>query len=234
MMPSGFGSDTVSAQQQLQATNLKTTEQKYRRTTKFLYICLGLFGLVSIIAIILGFVYSRQVGLNKGEYNRGYSAGKTDQETVDKEQALKDSIQDTRKYTSTKELGEFSFALPKSFSLVQVSGSSNPLTLYAHPDVIDQNSLFLAFRMLVKNEVFSKGRDNYDRLVKEGKLKSEEIQVDGRRAIRYIGKLEKRDKAGTVIIVEVRDKTFVMQTDNNEDKTLLEAFQSIVASTKIP
>ena len=236
-MPANFGSGMPAPPPANQQAQLKTTEDQLKRTKLFWYISLG----VAVIFIGLTLYFATSLGssqaANAKKFDDGKKAGSEEQLKKDDTARIQDGLKDTRTYTSANELGPFTFELPKSYSISISANGKDQLALLANPDKVNTQAQFLAFRLTVRDELFAKVRESYDRDAKSktgGLTGPEEIQVDGRTAIRFKGKLERRDKAGTVILVEVRDKTMIIQTDNNEEATLLEGYNSIVNSLRIP
>ncbi|MEI6481474.1 MAG: hypothetical protein WCO19_04180 [Candidatus Saccharibacteria bacterium] len=237
-MQPGFGAGIGALQAQQAQNTQKTTAQKQ----KVLQIVLGVlvfFLLVAVgFAIFLGSQLATAKRVNSVQYDSGYSSGSTEQQKKDADQATKDSLSDSKTYTAPKELGEFSFSVPKNFSVQYTYATSKDrLIVLANPDVIDTKASYLGLRAFYKNDLYTNVKTEYDKNVKDKKNNfkaSEEIVVDGRKATRYVGQLEKRDKPGTIVLIEVRDSTIILQTDNNENTTLLQAFNTAVQSLKIP
>lgn len=235
--PPGFGSGVAAAEQQKTQQNLKTTEEKYKRTKTLLYIFIGALALAVIVALVFVILYGKAVAENKTKFDSGVAAGKEEQKKDDESQAVQATLSDVRTYTAPKELGLFTLDIPKTFSISTSGSGSTPLVLLANPDKVDTAAKNLALRVTVKNDLYSKVKAGYDRDAKEarnGLKQVEELKVDGRDAVRYTGKFDRRETAGTLVLVEFLDKTIIIQTDNNDEATLLDAYNKILASVKIP
>lgn len=235
--PAGFGAGMPAPPTPNQQAQLKTTEDQLKRTKLFWYITLGALVITLGIAIFFGISNTQSQAANTKKYDEGKKSGSEEQAKKDETAAIKASLSDTRTYTASDELGAFSFSLPKSYSISTSATGKDQLVLLANPDKVNSQSQYLAFRLTVRDELFTKVRESYDRDAKSktgGLTGPEDVQVDGRVAIRYVGKLERRDKVGTILLIQVRDKTLIVQTDNNEETTLLEGYNSIVNSLKIP
>lgn len=236
-MPTAFGGGVAAVEHQKVQNNLKTTEEKYKRNKLFFYISLGVGGLAIIVAITFGVLYTQASQANSKKYDEGHAAGAEEQKKKDEDQAVKDSLSDTRIYIAPEEMGSFQMPVPKSFSISTSRSNKDHLILLAHPDKVDVASKELALRLIVRDEPFAKVREKYDKEVKEkrnGMQTSEEIKVSDRDAVRYVGKIERAEKAGTLVLVKYLDKTILMQTDNNENTTLYEAFTKAVGALTIP
>ena len=235
--PQGFGAGIPTPPPANQQVQLQTTEEKLKRTQLFWYITLGVSVIILGVALFLGAQLAQSKAANSKQFDAGKKAGSDEQAKKDDTARIQASLKDTRTYTSSDELGAFTFELPKTYSISTSSSGKDQLVLLANPDKVGVQSQYLAFRLTVRDDLFTKVRESYDRDAKSktgGLTGPEDIQVDGRTAIRYKGKLERRDKVGTIILVQVRDKTILIQTDNNDDATLLEGYNSIVSSLRIP
>jgi|GEM_PF-1550831 len=235
-LPAGFGSGLPVPKPTL-PTGI-TTDQKAAKLRIFLIVAIVLF----VVATVFGIYQSNQLTtikkLNAVKYDNGYAAGKVDQLKEGEDKAIKDNLTDTKTYIAPKELGEFNFAVPKSFSLAITGGSGKDrLTILSNPDSVNTRSTYLALRVNYRGELYDSVKTTYDKSVKtkrEGFRTMEEFTVDGRKATRYTAQFDRREKVGTMVIVEVRDSTLVFQTDNNDNATLVEAFNAAVQSAKLP
>lgn len=234
--PAGFGAGVAAVEQQKVQDNLKTTEDKYKRTKVFFYIALGVGALALIAALTFGVLYANASAANSKKYDEGYGVGAEEQKKKSEDEAIKSSLSDTRDYIAPEELGAFQMRIPKSFSISTSKNGKDQLILLAHPDKVDTTAKELAIRVTVRDELYTKVREKYDRDTKEkrnGIESSEEIKVSDRDAVRYIGKIDRSEKAGTLVLVKYLDKTIMFRTDNNEDTTLHEAYKNALNSLSI-
>lgn len=236
-MPSGFGAGIPTPPPANQQAQLKTTEDRLKRTNLFWYITIG----IAVVFLGLTIFFATSLGSSKAanekKFDEGKKAGSEEQLKKDDTARIQAGLKDTRTYTSSEELGSFTFELPKSYSISTSANGKDQLVLLANPDSVNSQSQYLAFRMTVRDELFAKVRESYDRDAKSktgGMTGPEDIKIDGRTAIRFTGKLERRDKVGTIILVQLRDKTLLIQTDNNDEATLLEGYNAIVNSLRLP
>lgn len=235
--PTGFGAGVAAAEQQKVQNNLKTTEDKYRRTKTLLYIVIGLGSVALIAAITFGVLYANASVANSKKYDEGYGVGAEEQKKKDEDEAIKASLSDTRDYIAPEELGAFQMRIPKSFSISTSKNGKDQLILLAHPDKVDTNAKELAIRVTVRDELFTKAREKYDRDAKEkrnGIESSEEIKVSDRDAVRYVGKIDRAEKVGTLVLVKYLDKTILFKADSNENTTLYEAYKNTLNSIILP
>ena len=77
--PTGFGAGVAAAEQQKVQNNLKTTEDKYKRTKTLLYIVIGLGSVALIAAIAFGVLYANASVANSKKYDEGYGVGAEEQ-----------------------------------------------------------------------------------------------------------------------------------------------------------
>ncbi len=237
-LPTGFGANIgqLQNQQQLQKQATKNANSKLL-LIGLIVAMLALIG-VGVYAASTASQLSKARTANSLQYQSGYDAGASEQKKKDEDAATQASLGDTKTYTASKELGEFSFTVPKNFSISTAPGTSrDKITILANPDQVDTRSDYLALRVTYRQETFDKVRESYDGFAKSKRNNfkaGEDIQVDGRKAVRYTGQIDRRDKIGTIVLVEVRDSTIVFQTDNNDNATLLSAFSAAVQSARIP
>lgn len=226
----------MAAEQQKVANNLKTTEEKYKRTKVLWYITIGTFVIALIAAIIFATLYGQARTANSKQFDAGFDKGASEQKQKDADEQTRASLSDTRVYTAPKEYNAFSFQLPKSYSLVTNRQGKDVLVLLAYPDKVDFQAKEQAFRLLLRDELYTKVRDVYDKQAKDARspLKAEEIKVSSRDAMRYVGKLDRSTKDSTTILVEYLDKTLIIQTDDNSNATFLAAYNSIINSLILP
>lgn len=235
--PAGFGAGVAAVEQQKVQNNLKTTEDKYKRTKTLLYIVIGLGVVALIAAITFGVLYANATAANSKKYDEGYGVGAEEQKKKDEDEAIKASLSDTRDYIAPEELGAFQMRIPKSFSISTSKSGKDQLILLAHPDKVDTAAKELAIRVTVRDELFTKVREKYDKDAKEkrnGLESSEDIKVSDRDAVRYVGKIDRAEKTGTMVLIKYLDKTIIVKTDNNENTTLFEAYKNALNSLILP
>ena len=126
-----------------------------------------------------------------------------------------------REFSSPDEYGRLSFTYPKTWSVyvdkdpTAGSTTAREYVAYLHPVVVpsvgvrDQR---FAVRVSILNENYDTYLKKYDRFLKDGKLKSTTINVDGENAVRLDGNFSDTIR-GSAIIFKIRDKTAVVQTD---------------------
>lgn len=210
--------------------------------------------LLKIIAIILGVIILIMVGVgawlaNKAsvndkalneKYQAGISEGRSIQKSEDRKEVREATENPFRTYKAPNQYGGFEVSFPKNWSLAIDSTSSAPIIGLSHPDLVDIKNDNFALRFTLDNMKFTDTQKKYDRFMKESKrnLESSSTKVSGIDAIRYTGDIEttssdpsKRKKVGTIVIVPVRDKTLIFQTDSNEN--YLNYLNEILSKVKI-
>ncbi|MCC7288777.1 hypothetical protein IT414_00030 [bacterium] len=237
-LPAGFGANigNLQNQQQIQKQAVKNANSKMTLILLIVAV-IALIG-ASAFAAYQSSQLAKAKQANALQYDSGYTAGSEAQKKKDEDAATAASLSDTKTYTAPKELGEFNLAVPKNFSVSTTPGTSkDKIVVLANPDQVDTKADYLALRVIYRQETFAKVREDYDSLAKSKRNNfktGEDIQVDGRKAVRYTGQIDRREKLGTIVIVEVRDSTIIFQTDNNDNATLLAAYNAAVQSARIP
>ncbi|MDP4038539.1 MAG: hypothetical protein Q8P54_01045 [bacterium] len=174
------------------------------------------------------------------KYQAGVSDGRSIQKSEDRALAKKETENPYRTYKAPNAYGGFEVSFPKNWSLTIDSTTTDPIIAYAHPDDVDIKSDKFALRFILENAQFAVTKIKFDKQTKEAKrnFTAAATKVSGIDAVRYTGILESKTndpketkKIGTVVIVPVRDKTLIFQTDSNEN--YLNYFNEILSRVKI-
>jgi hypothetical protein len=230
-VPPGVGSQTQGVKDPLKKVKLQ----------KILLIVSAIVILI-MLGVILWFgsrAFVNDKSLN-AKYEAGVSDGRSIQKSEDRKQVQEATENPYRTYKAPNQYGGFEVSFPKNWSLAINSSTQDPIIGMAHPDLVDIKNDDFALRFTYENAKFADTQKKYDKQTKEAKrsLISEPTKVSGIDGIRYTGDLEssssdpnKKKKVGTVVIVPVRDKTLIFQTDSNEN--YLNYFNEILSKVKI-
>lgn len=143
-----------------------------------------------------------------------------------------------RTYTALPVDGGFSLKIPKSWSIYAAHGSDSAVTqldLMADLDVVNNNLASKAlnthaFRLQLLNKTQTTVIRSYDDKIKKKEVSSKTIQVSGINATWLEGSIDDQRHNGVVVILPVRDKTMVINTDSRD---FLTEFNQILAEAKI-
>lgn len=132
-------------------------------------------------------------------------------------------------FTGPTDLGSVSFKYPKTWSVYVAESATSSYEAYLHPNVVPPVSDEQAFatRVIIEDDTYAEVVSNYDRLVKNGDLRSRPVEINGFEAIRIEGKF-KNDINGTAVILKVRDKALTLFTDAD---TFKKDFDSTILKT---
>ncbi len=203
---------------------------------KFQIIALVL-GVLALLFFVTTLVYasqaSKQAAANASKYAEGQEAGKKEQKEADTLAYNKEVTSSTRTYTAPVVNGSFEMSYPKAWSLSVDSDSSYPVNGFINPGFVTVTSPEQALRFTLINQPYDSIKKRYDDNARNSKAKSKEVTVSGIKGVQYTGNINDKSKTavGTVTIVPLRDKTMLMQTDNN--KLYLDTYQQMLDTAKL-
>lgn len=146
---------------------------------------------------------------------------KKEQAELDEEKFAEREKEPRREFAGPDDYGRLSFTYPKTWSVyvdkdpVASSTSGKDYLAYLHPVVVpptDVRDQRFAVRVSILSQNYTTYLAKYDRLVKEGKLRSKSISINGENAVRLDGNFSDAIR-GSAIVFKIRDKTAVVQTD---------------------
>lgn len=212
-----------------------TTAEQVKRTKKMLIIVAVVAGIFFLAtAIMIPFVIINQGKLD-ASYKKGESNGKVVQRNLDNEEYSKKINSELAVYKAREEDGSFEISYPKFWSVSTNSSGQDQLLGFAHPDKVDLTTGVYALRFTLRKARIEETRKVYDQALKNKKqqLQVEAVTIPGNiQGYKYTGYLDqKATNKGTAIIVPVRDKTLIFQTDKNDG--YLDMFNKIISQVKI-
>lgn len=200
---------------------IKPTSQK----TKTMQIVIIALAVVAVILLITVIVFASRAFINDDKLaqanKQGQEAGAAAQKNADEKKAAELANTDVRTYTAPDDAGNFRLSIPKSWSLsVSPNDAGSTITAISNPDYIDTKSDQYSLRYSLRNQDYDAAVKTYDAQTKgtpatPAKLTKQEITVSGIKGVRYTGQLSSKIPNGTVVLLPVRDKTFIIQTDDN-------------------
>lgn len=199
------------------------SSQKKAKMFKIAAIVLGVIVVILLITVsILATKASLNSKIIQAAVQKGESAGRDAQKTEDDKSFTEQQNKDTRVYTAPDAYGAFQMTLPKNYSLAVTPGAGGALTGLSGPDSIDTTAAEQALRLEIKTTPYDQVKKNYDNLVKDKRrgVSAQDVTVSGIQGTKYTGLIGLSGtggtNAGTVVVLPVRDKTFILQTDNNQ------------------
>ncbi len=213
----------------------KTSAEQLKRNKILLIIVSSIAGVLFVACLVLTYFATINQGKLNAEYKKGQSDGKVTQRTADNEEYANKLNSEFTTYKAREEDGSFEVSFPKYWSISTNSSGQDQLLAYAHPDKVDMTTGVYALRFTLKKAGVEETRKTWDQMVKNKKqhLSMEAVTIPGNiQGYKYTGLLDQKAKNnGTAIIVPVRDKTLVFQTDKNDG--YLDMFNKIIAQVKI-
>lgn len=151
-------------------------------------------------------------------YNDGLEAGKKAQKEADTIAFNKEITSSTRTYEAPAINGSFQISYPKAWSLSVDSSSNTPVSGFINPSFVSVPAPEQALRFTLIDTPYATVKKRYDDNAKTYKAKSSEVTISGIKGVQYVGNINEKSKSavGTVSIVPLRDKTMLMQTDDNK------------------
>ena len=195
----------------------ESSAAKLKKTKRTLIIVGVVLALVIIATGFLGYrAYQGTTALNE-KYSTGYNAGKADQGKADDAKIQEINRNPFRSFTAPKELGAFVVSFPRNWSLAVTKTTGEACSGYWQPDFVDTDSSAYALRISVTDDSYDSSLAKLRASVKSSKNKLTEstVEVSGVDGAKFSGLIDKKTTNGTVIILPLRDKTMVIQTDDN-------------------
>lgn len=200
-------------------------------------IVIGL-GIVSVILLIFTIIFGARAFINSEDLleanQQGQQEGAAAQKTADEKAYTEEKNSDFRTYTAPDYAGQFRVNVPKSWSIeVTPNDGSNTLSALSSPDYVENKLEKYPLRFALINKKIDEVKKPFDALTKEKdpkkrKLNVEEITVSGIQGYKYTGQISSKIPNGTLVLIPLRDKTFSIQTDDNDQ--YLTVYNSIVAN----
>jgi hypothetical protein len=139
-----------------------------------------------------------------------------EQQDKDAADFLEKEKQPNRQFAGPDDYGRLSFDYPKTWSIYVANDATNgnAYEAYFNPVSVPEvnNTQRFALRVTIKTVDYDQELKTYERLVKEGALKSSSVTADGQNGTRLDGNFTK-DIKGSAVLFKIRDKTVTMRTD---------------------
>lgn len=152
-----------------------------------------------------------------GKISLAEARAKKDQAEEDEKKFAEREKNPRREFVGPTEYGRLSFDYPKTWSAyVSNDGTDrsryeaylNPITI----PQLDREDTRVALRIQILNEDYEEVVDQYADLVKDGGLRSSNVDINGNSGVRLDGAFDKNIR-GSMVILRVRDKTVTLRTD---------------------
>jgi len=136
-------------------------------------------------------------------------------------------------FTGPEDYGRFSFKYPRTWSVYIAKDAANggDFEAYLNPKEVlpVSSSTINALRVRIRDESFDSVVKSYESSLKNGKLTLKTDTVGGVLANIYTGEIAS-DMRGAIMVLKVRDKTVILQTDA---ETFLDDFYRILQSVTL-
>ncbi|MBR3204654.1 hypothetical protein IKF81_03155 [Candidatus Saccharibacteria bacterium] len=172
-----------------------------------------LLSLLLVAALLLSYYFFREYRVASSNVNQQIDAA-VSEKSIEIENALRAEYDEKEKqpydtFTGPADFGSLSFEYPKTWSVyVENDAADNrSFTAYLHPNEIpplkDTNPIALTVK--IETDSYESFIDKYSRLIKDGKVKSTIIKINGEDATRLDGQFSNTSN-GSLVIIKIRDK----------------------------
>lgn len=155
-----------------------------------------------------------------GQITVAVEAARAEQATKDEEEFLEREKDPFRDFSGPVDYGELSFKYPKTWSVFVEKDASNggDFVAYFNPIQIEpiSNDTVNALELSILDDNFEDVTNRYQQYLKDEKksLSVSSIMVNGTAANRYDGVIPGTEFNGIIVVIKIRDKTAVLQTDS--------------------
>ncbi len=154
------------------------------------------------------------------QIDEAVAEARADQTAIEEERFEEELKNPYRVYSAPSVFGDINLEVPKNWSIYAEDGTSGrvQLDLFVHPDMVRNNRSGsndpYAFRMEVRDELYSSSIRGFQRDVDRGNLRSNTVEVSGLEGIRFEGQIN-RDQRGHLVALPFRDKTIWMWSEGS-------------------
>lgn len=121
-------------------------------------------------------------------------------------------------FLGPEDYGQLSFEYPRTWSVYVAADAVNggDFNAYFNPDQVNAvgNNNINALRLVILNKSFSNVVAAYQQYVDKATLQVESITVNDTTANKYYGKIPNTSFNGYILVIKIRDKTAILQTDS--------------------
>lgn len=148
---------------------------------------------------------------------------KKDQANADEEKFQQREKQPNQQFAGPDNYGRLTFDYPKTWSVYVASDtdtSGGTYQAYLNPGVVapvTANANLFALRISIQQQDYSRALQQYQALIKNGKLTSSSVSVNGHNGTRLDGEFN-TNLRGSAVLFQIRDKVVTLRTDANTFK----------------
>lgn len=220
--------------------NIMPTGYTPKSSSKMKYIKIGAIAAASLLLlislVITAWSYSQYEDL-KNNFDQKLavsSAAAEDKIKAEYEQKYQESLKSPNlTFNGPADYGSVTFLYPKTWSVyvakdITAENYNGDYEVYFHPNAVPAitETQQYALELTISAQSYDNVVASYEPLVKNKDLKSTPITVNGVEGTRLEGKISE-SITGVIILVKIRDKTLIMQTDS---KDFVADFDKVVAS----
>ena len=180
--------------------------------------------------------YQEQKTNVDGKIAEKVALAKKEQAELDETKFSEREKEPRREFVGPDDYGRLSFTYPKTWSVYvdkDITDGSD-YAAYLHPIVVppvDAREQQFAIRVEILKQDYNTYLKKYEGLVKDGKLRSSTVSINGENGVRFDGNFTEKLR-GAAVIFKIRDKTVVVQTDADTFKPDFEALIKTITFVK--
>ncbi|MDQ3159211.1 MAG: hypothetical protein M3P98_03715 [bacterium] len=183
---------------------------------------------LSVVVLLATIIFSITTYLQKSDLSNNIDTKVSERlgvetQRIESEQQvifLEKEKEPLKPYSGPTELGSVEFKYPKIWSgyVNEASNSNLPLDATFHPNVVPASDTAYALRVQIVNNQYSTEVKKFDSKAENGTVKVSAYKtenVDGVPAVKITGQIDSKTR-GTLILIQVRDKTLKMWTESDQ------------------
>lgn len=181
--------------------------------------------------------YQEQKTNVDGKVAEAVALAKKEQAEEDEAKFAEREKEPRREFIGPDDYGRLSFTYPKTWSvfIAKDATKGGDYEAYLHPVQVPSIENLATQQFAVRLQILNRGYDDYvkqfEGRVKDGKLRSSAVSVNGENGIRFDGNFTDQIRGATVIF-KMRDKTVVFRTDADLFKPDFDALIKTVTYVK--
>lgn len=181
--------------------------------------------------------YQEQKTNVDGKVAEAVALAKKEQAEEDEAKFAEREKEPRREFIGPDDYGRLSFTYPKTWSvfIAKDATKGGDYEAYLHPVQVPSIENLATQQFAVRLQILNRGYDDYveqfEGRVKDGKLRSSAVSVNGENGIRFDGNFTDQIRGATVIF-KMRDKTVVFSTDADLFKPDFDALIKTVTYVK--
>ncbi len=219
---------------------LPPSQYKQKRRVSVIWLVLAIVFILTTIAAVSGGAwaftnYTDQKENTDSKITAAVATAVKLQQDADAASYLQKEKQPNRQFAGPEDYGRVAFDYPKTWSVYVASDAANGGTYQAYFNPVSvpfaTGTERFALRVSIQELDYDLVLNNYQGLIKQGKLTSSSFKVDDQTGTRIDGSFTP-DIKGSAVVFKIRDKTVTIQTDAETFKPDFDALIKTITFNK--